>query len=166
MERAARVAESRERRSSPGRGSELALYEMICPAIYVIRAFGLAPYEFAKDPRTRRPRLRASRFNCLYTIFWAVVYSYVVFKSLAQFNGLDSDKPVLGVTETTKVGGRSTGWICSMIYGSGDCDPTWVELRGNVSTKRQVTILSCVDILSSRGTRGGGRQKTLMNENY
>lgn len=79
-------------------GAESPLYEVLCPAVYTIRAFGLAPYDFAGDGR-----LRASGFNCLYSLFWACLNSYIVVAALMRFGGIDADKPILGYTENGKV---------------------------------------------------------------
>lgn len=89
------------RRHNQGRGYESALYEVVCPAIYVIRVFGLAPYAYPKD--NRPPKLLTSNFNCIYTVAWITIYSYIVVTSLIRFEGLDRNKPVLGVTENGKV---------------------------------------------------------------
>lgn len=84
-----------------GRGKESALYEVVCPAVYVVRIFGLGPYDFPRD--NIPPRLRPSRFNCIYALFWISLYSLVITTSLIRFDHEDDDKPILGVTEKGKV---------------------------------------------------------------
>ncbi|CAB0032587.1 unnamed protein product, partial [Trichogramma brassicae] len=86
---------------------ESALYEVVCPAVYVSRAMGLAPYELtARGQADGQARLAPSRLNCLYSLFWTSLYSYIVVTSLIRFSGSKRDKPVLGVTETGKEFGR------------------------------------------------------------
>ncbi|XP_014222192.1 putative gustatory receptor 2a [Trichogramma pretiosum] len=83
---------------------ESALYEVVCPAVYVSRAMGLAPYELtARGQLDGQARLAPSRLNCLYSLFWTSLYSYIVVTSLMRFAGSKRDKPVLGVTETGKL---------------------------------------------------------------
>lgn len=80
------------------RGAKSPLYDILYPAVYVIRVFGLAPYEFDKDGR-----LQPSSFNCVYSLFWALLNSYIVVATLMRFAGLNEDKPVLGYTDSGKV---------------------------------------------------------------
>ncbi|XP_058803414.1 uncharacterized protein LOC131671187 isoform X2 [Phymastichus coffea] len=89
------------RAAGDARGSESPLYEAVSPALYVVRAFGLAPYRY--PPGNRPPRLRASGPYCLYSLLWASLYSWIVVTALMRFGGLDRDKPVLGVTENGKL---------------------------------------------------------------
>ena len=74
------------------------LYEALCPGLYVLRVFGLAPYRLARDGS-----LRVSGPSCLFALLWASIYSYVVVTALMRFEGLERNRPVLGVTENGKV---------------------------------------------------------------
>ncbi|KAJ8680860.1 hypothetical protein QAD02_016647 [Eretmocerus hayati] len=83
------------------RGSESALYEVVSPAFYVTRVFGLAPYAF---PRNNRPaKLQPSRKYCIFAIVWIIIYGYIVVHAFIRFDAGDDDRPVLGATEKAKL---------------------------------------------------------------
>ncbi|NP_001177425.1 gustatory receptor 6 [Nasonia vitripennis] len=99
-----RQRSTQRQKKSPG-NEESPLYEVVCPAVYLARVFGLAPYELedARPDNNRPKRLGASTVYCFFSIFWLIVYTYIVVISLIRFGGLDRDKPVLGVTEDGKL---------------------------------------------------------------
>ena len=84
--------------------TEPALHDVICPAVYVSRAFGLGPYKFTdRGSPSGYPRLIPSISNCAYSLFWMTLYTWIVVTSVMRFSGQKKDKPVLGATETGKV---------------------------------------------------------------
>lgn len=84
-----------------GRGRESMLYEVVCPAIYIIRTFGLAPYDFPRN--NEPPKLQASNFHSLYTLFWCTYHSYFVLTTLVRFSQLEDAKTLLRFTEGAKL---------------------------------------------------------------
>lgn len=79
------------------KGPDSQLYTSICPIVYVIRVFGLAPYEFHND------MLVPSSVNSIFSYACAFVYSYIIYNTLVRFMALEPDKPLVGYTETGKV---------------------------------------------------------------
>ena len=79
------------------RGADSPLYTAICPVVYVIRVFGLAPYEFDNDI------LVSSSFNSIYSYLCMGVYTYIIYTVLKRFTSIEQEQPLLGHTETGKV---------------------------------------------------------------
>lgn len=79
------------------KGPEAPLYTAVCPVVYVIRVFGLAPYEFHKD------FLVPSSINSMYALLCLTTYTYIIYTVLMSFVGKKREKPLLGLTEAAKV---------------------------------------------------------------
>ncbi|XP_012286416.1 uncharacterized protein LOC105702979 [Orussus abietinus] len=87
----------RKRHVEKIRGPESALYSAVCPIVYALRIFGLAPYRFSKD------QLVPSRFNLIFAFVFMGIYSYIIYGILIQFLNVERGSPVLGHIETIKV---------------------------------------------------------------
>lgn len=81
------------------RGPESPLWTAICPVVYFIRVFGLAPYEFHNDT------LVPSRIYCIFAYVCLIVYAYLMYTVMARFTR-NEEQPLLGQTETIKVSFR------------------------------------------------------------
>ncbi|CAD6216431.1 GSCOCT00004589001.3-RA-CDS, partial [Cotesia congregata] len=83
------------------RGSNSPLYKSICPLIYAIRVFGLAPYEFEDN------KLVPSNSYLSFTFFWFCVYTYVIWRYLVGVLDPSTDmKTTLYHTEFAKTTGN------------------------------------------------------------
>lgn len=80
------------------RGPDSPLYTSICPLVYIIRVFGLAPYEFSQND------LRPSNAYLIFSLFTLSFYSLIAYVVYMRFNGVVRDRPILGSTENAKVG--------------------------------------------------------------
>ena len=127
---ASTTARKRRRRLGAGRGSESPLYEVVCPAVYVIRVFGLAPYAYPKD--NRPPRLSPSAFNCVFSLFWMTLYTYIVVGTMRRFNGLNKEKPILGATENGKVRVCRRAWAYFPIVRLSGLSAPELSRRGSL----------------------------------
>ncbi|XP_078045120.1 uncharacterized protein LOC144474283 [Augochlora pura] len=79
------------------RGPYTPLYSAIYPVVCVTRVFGLAPYDFVDN------RMTTSVLYLLFSIVFLVVYSYIMYFVFLRFIGLQREKSILSVVETTKV---------------------------------------------------------------
>ncbi|GAB1866431.1 Gustatory receptor [Camponotus japonicus] len=80
------------------RGPDSPLYMSIWPMIYVLRVFGLAPYDFSQD------RLIPSNIYLIFTVIAATLYTYIFYVVTKLTIGTKrDDSAVLGGTDNTKV---------------------------------------------------------------
>lgn len=80
------------------RGPDSPLYMSIWPMIYVLRVFGLAPYDFSQD------RLIPSNIYLIFTAIAATLYTYIFYVVTKSTVGLKrDDSALLGGTDNTKV---------------------------------------------------------------
>ncbi|KAL2727985.1 putative gustatory receptor 28a [Vespula maculifrons] len=90
-------AASRKRQMKKFRGPDSPLYSAICPAIYIIRILGQAPYKFSKD------RLVPSNVYLIFSFVFLTVCFYNVYVVFYQFLHSTRKEPILGGTEYIKV---------------------------------------------------------------
>ncbi|KAM0735878.1 hypothetical protein ACS0PU_009839 [Formica fusca] len=79
------------------RGPDSPFYMSIWPMVYVVRVFGLAPYDFSQN------RLVPSNIFLIFSATAAALYTYIFYVVIQRFLERD-DKGVTGSTENTKVG--------------------------------------------------------------
>ncbi|XP_024938529.1 uncharacterized protein LOC107266197 isoform X2 [Cephus cinctus] len=79
------------------KGCDSALYSAVRPVVYIVRVFGLAPYEFVED------RLTPSTVYLIWSLFNFIFYTWVLIVFINRFQGDESLKPLLGYTEFVKV---------------------------------------------------------------
>lgn len=90
--------QAKKRQTKKLRGPNSPFYMSIWPMIYVMRVFGLAPYDFSQD------RLIPSNIYLIFTVIAASLYTYVFYIVARRTIGLKRDgNAVLGGTEDTKV---------------------------------------------------------------
>lgn len=65
-------------------GPNSPLYTSVCPLVYAIRAFGLAPYEFEDN------QLVPCDTYMIISLFWIFMYTYIVSGFIIEF--IDSEK--------------------------------------------------------------------------
>lgn len=91
-------AYARRAKKKKVRGPESTLYTNTCPGFYVLRVFGLAPFEFDED------QLVPSDSYMLYAIVWILIYSIFIFFVVKDFTFVDrNNRPALRITELGKV---------------------------------------------------------------
>lgn len=88
---------AKKRQTTKFRGPDSPLYTAICPAVYIIRFFGLAPYEFSKD------RLVPSNVYLIFSCSFLLLYSYVTYSVCNRFRSLTRDTELLKGTEYVKI---------------------------------------------------------------
>lgn len=80
------------------RGPDSPLYMSIWPMVYVVRVFGLAPYDFSQD------RLVPSNVYLIFSATVVILYTYIFYVvAHRSLNLKRTEGPVLGGTENTKV---------------------------------------------------------------
>lgn len=79
------------------RGPDSPLYNAICPVVYIIRVFGLAPYEFHNDI------LVPSRIHSIFAYICLIAYTCIITHSVMSRFTRNHEQPLLGHTEAVKV---------------------------------------------------------------
>lgn len=91
------VKAKKKQRTKKFRGMDLPLYTVIWPMIYVVRAFGFAPYDFMQD------RLAPSNVYLIFSMIVVTMNSYIMFTVVEKVIRADQDDPILRGTENSKV---------------------------------------------------------------
>ncbi|KAG7208265.1 hypothetical protein KM043_014511 [Ampulex compressa] len=91
------AATRKKKRPQKFRGPEAPLYTSVYPMFYIVKIFGLAPYEFSND------QLVPSNVCFVFSVIFLGIYFYVMYLVFLRFTGLKRETPVLGGTETSKV---------------------------------------------------------------
>lgn len=90
--------QAKKRQTKKLRGPDSPFYTSIWPMIYVMRVFGLAPYDFSQD------RLVPSNTYLIFSVIVTTLYTYVFYTVARNTLGMKRDgSEVLGKTEDTKV---------------------------------------------------------------
>lgn len=90
--------QAKKKQTKKLRGPDSPLYMSIWPMVYVVRVFGLAPYEFSQD------RLVPSNIYLIFSVIVGTLYSYIFYTVAARIIGIKRrEGAVLGETEATKV---------------------------------------------------------------
>ncbi|XP_029157460.1 uncharacterized protein LOC114929910 [Nylanderia fulva] len=80
------------------RGPDSPLYMSVWPMVYIVRVFGLAPYDFSQD------RLVPSNVYLGFTVTVTILFTYIFYVVANKSLYLKRDEgPVLGGTENTKI---------------------------------------------------------------
>lgn len=106
--------QAKKRQTKKLRGPDSPFYMSIWPMIYVMRVFGLAPYDFSQD------RLVPSNIYLIFSVITATLYTYVFYIVARNTLGMErDDSAVLGRTEDTKVSQklfvRKKFWRCKWV---------------------------------------------------
>ncbi|KAM0736109.1 hypothetical protein ACS0PU_010070 [Formica fusca] len=88
--------QARKQQAKKLRGPDSPFYMSIWPMVYVVRVFGLAPYDFSQN------RLVPSNIFLIFSATAAALYTYIFYVVIQRFLERD-DKGVTGSTENTKV---------------------------------------------------------------
>ncbi|XP_047351148.1 putative gustatory receptor 28a [Vespa velutina] len=100
---------SKRRQLKKFRGPDSPLYSAICPAVYIARIFGDAPYEFWKD------RLVPSNVYLIFSFIFLAIYSYNVYTIFVQFLTFTRQIPILGGTDYVKLVFNYITTVCSLL---------------------------------------------------
>ncbi|XP_043668219.1 putative gustatory receptor 28a isoform X3 [Vespula pensylvanica] len=104
-------AASRRRQMKKFRGPDSLLYSAICPAIYIIRILGQAPYKFSKD------RLVPSNVYLIFSFVFLTVCFYNVYIVFYQFVHSTRKEPILGESWISNIGYMSPYFgSCIAVY--------------------------------------------------
>lgn len=90
-------AKVKKKRVKKLRGLDSPLYKVIWPMIYVVRVFGLAPYNLSQD------RLVPSNINLIFTAIAAILYSYILYEVFNRLINVKREIWTIGGVENTKV---------------------------------------------------------------
>lgn len=91
------VTEARKCRARKYHGPDSLLYSAIYPIVSIMKALGLAPYDFTGD------QLVPSNFYLLFSFVCMGTYSYCIRNVCIRFLAVKREKMILNVVETAKV---------------------------------------------------------------
>ncbi|XP_003490866.3 uncharacterized protein LOC100746938 [Bombus impatiens] len=93
----AEVTEARKCHARKYHGPDSVLYSAIYPIVSIMKALGLAPYDFTGD------QLVPSNFYLLFSFVCMAIYSYCIRNVCIRFLAVKREKMILNVVETAKV---------------------------------------------------------------
>ncbi|XP_029666254.1 uncharacterized protein LOC115237395 [Formica exsecta] len=90
--------QAKKKQAKKLRGPDSPFYMAIWPMVYVMRVFGLAPYDFSQD------RLVPSNIYLIFSVTAATLYTYIFYTVVRRsFAAERDDNALLGGTENAKV---------------------------------------------------------------